>query len=78
MMLLRCLSRRFIALAVIVDTIPVIHSRMDFLDSFPSFLKTILSMSWQGQFNTDFLAFLLLSVSAFGLVGETISLCKEW
>ena len=47
----------FIALAVVFYTIPVIQSD-GLLTLFPSFFGEILSMSWQGQFNTDFLAFL--------------------
>jgi len=49
-----------IILVVVAYTLPVVQAE-GLLVLFPTFFGEIGNLSWQGQFNLDFLAFLLLS-----------------
>ena len=50
----------FIIATVIIYTFPVVL-KFGIIDLLPSFFGEIGEMSWQGQFNLDFLMFLLMS-----------------
>jgi len=46
--------------AVVIYTVPVVMA-FGLTSLLPTFFSEIFAMTWQGQFNTDFLGFLVLS-----------------